>query len=141
MHALRIVIDTNVVVAALRSSRGASHALLQLVGSGRFEINVSVPLVLEYEAVTKRLLTALYSESDIDTVLDYLCAVAHRREVFHLWRPFLRDANDDMVLELAVTAGCDCIVTYNVTDFAGIEQFGLRAVTPRQFLQEIGEIT
>ena len=62
------------------------------------------------------------------------------REIFFLWRPFLRDPRDDMVLELAVEAECDAILTYNQRDFAGVEQFGLRANTPKEFLQEIGEI-
>lgn len=78
--------------------------------------------------------------ADVDDILDYLCSVANRREIFFLWRPFLNDPKDDMVLELAVEAGCDCIVTFNTRDFAGVGQFGLRTVTPREFLREIGEI-
>ena len=59
--------------------------------------------------------------------------------MFYLWRPTLRDSNDDLVLELAVAADCDAIVTFNQRDFAGVEQFGLRVVTPGEFLKEIGE--
>jgi hypothetical protein len=72
--------------------------------------------------------------------LDYLCSVATRREIFFLWRPFLRDREDDLVLELAVEASCDFIVTYNKRDFEGAEKFGIRVVTPKEFLEERGLI-
>lgn len=112
-----------------------------LIGSGKFEINVSVPLVLEYEDVAKRLIgTISLTESNIDDIIDYICAVANRKKVFYLWRPFLKDPKDDMVLELAVAANCEFIVTYNIDDFRGVERFGLRVVTPKEFLREIGEL-
>lgn len=137
----KIVIDTNVFVAALRSQRGASFKLLMLIDSGKFEVNVSVPLVLEYEGVAKRLVGEIGPSSrDIDSILDYVCAVARHRAVFYLWRPLLRDPKDDMVLELAVSAGCDFIVTYNRLDFEGTEKFGIEVVTPKEFLQGIGEL-
>jgi putative PIN family toxin of toxin-antitoxin system len=138
----RIVADTNVFVAALRSQYGASYKLFMLLESGKFEINVSVPLVFEYEEVAKRLVgkkTGL-RPSDVDDILDYVCSVANRRKVYYLWRPFLKDPKDDMVLELAVSAGCDIIVTYNKEDFAGVEQFGVRVMTAQEFLRVIGEL-
>jgi putative PIN family toxin of toxin-antitoxin system len=132
--------DTNVLVAALQSRRGAAYKLLTLINSGKFDLHVSVPLVLEYEEVAKRLLDAIpLTEQDVDDILDYLCSVACKQRVFYLWRPFLNDPQDDMVLELAVTGDCKFIVTYNVKDFKGVERFGLRAVTPKEFLEEIGE--
>ena len=138
----RIVLDTNVLVSALRSRSGASFRLLRLVGRDRFELCVSVPLVLEYESVAKRLSVSLgLRHSDIDDILDYLCRVSEHREIFFLWRPFLRDPMDDMVLEVAVEAEVDFIVTHNLRDFAGIEQFGIRAITPQEFLREIGELS
>jgi len=135
----QIVIDTNVLVAALRSRRGAAFKLLSLINSGKFEVNISVPLVLEYEGTAKRLIgrTALTAR-DIDNIIDYICAVAQPRAIFYLWRPFLKDPKDDMVLELAVTAECEFIVTYNKSDYEGVEQFGVRVVTAKEFLQEIG---
>lgn len=137
----RIVIDTNVLAAALRSKRGASYRLLNLINSEKFSIHISVPLVLEYEDAAKKLLEDIpLTEQDVDDILDYLCAVAQRHKIFYLWRPFLKDAKDDMVLELAVTADCDFIVTYNERDFQGAERFGLRVVTPKEFLEEIGEL-
>jgi putative PIN family toxin of toxin-antitoxin system len=136
----QIVIDTNVLVAALRSRRGAAYRLLMLIGQSKFEVNVSVPLFLEYEDVTKRLMGSIpLAESDLEDILDYVCSIARQREIYYLWRPFLKDGKDDMILEVAVTAGCDYIVTYNRKDFAGVEQFGVRVIIPREFLQAIGE--
>jgi putative PIN family toxin of toxin-antitoxin system len=137
----RIVVDTNVLLSGLRSRRGASYRLLELVGRGKFEIVVSVPLVLEYEEVSKRMSRSLgLRHSDIDDILDYLCSVADRREIFYLWRPFLGDPQDDMVLELAVESNSSHIVTHNTRHFRDVEAFGLRATTPVQFLREIGEL-
>jgi len=141
MHKHQIVVDTNVLVAALRSNRGTSYKLLMLMDSGKFEINISIPLVLEYEDVTKRLIGEIpLVEDDIDDILDYLCKVGNQREIYYLWRPLLKDPKDDMLLELAYTANCNFIVTFNVKDFIHAEQFGLHVVTPREFLQEIGEL-
>ncbi len=80
------------------------------------------------------------TEKAIDDILDYVCAVANHRQVFYLWRPFLKDPKDEMVLELAVTANCDFIVTYNKNDFEGAERFGLEVITPKEFLERIGEL-
>jgi putative PIN family toxin of toxin-antitoxin system len=136
-----IVLDTNVLIAGLRSRNGASFQVLSLVGESAFELNVSVPLVLEYEEVAKRESRALgLTHAEIDDVLDFLCAVATHREIYLLWRPVLRDAADDMVLELAVEAGCDIVVTHNVRDFAGAQRFGVRALAPGEFLKRIGVI-
>lgn len=139
---IRVVLDTSVLVAGLRSRRGASHSVLRLVGRRRFETVVSVPLVLEYESALKRQSRALgLRHSEIDDVLDYLCSVSSHRQVFYLWRPFLRDPNDDMVLELAVESESDAIVTHNVRDFTGTEQFGIRISRPQDLLREIGELS
>ena len=140
MTELQIVVDTNVLYAGLRSRRGASHRLLREIGRhASFRIHLSVPLVLEYEEIAKRHARTLgLTHRDIDDVLDYLCSVAGLHDIFYLWRPFLPDPEDDMLLELAVEAGCQRIVTFNQRDFRGIEQFALRAVTPQEFLQEIG---
>jgi len=136
-----IVIDTSVFISAFRSKRGASFKLLRLVGRNKFELNVSVPLVLELEAVAKRpgKVPGL-TDQDIDDVIDYICRVSHHRMIHFLWRPALRDPGDDLVLELAVEAECDYIVTHNIRDFDAAEQFGVTIVTPRQFLGIIGEL-
>ncbi len=138
MSTPQIVFDTNVLVAGLRSQRGASFRLLSLVGKGQFEINLSVPLVMEYEEVLMREVAGRHvPRSVVEDVLDFHCDVARHHRVFFLWRPTLRDADDDMVLELAVAAGCTHIVTHNLRDFSGVERFGLRAVAPGAFLHEI----
>jgi putative PIN family toxin of toxin-antitoxin system len=139
MSKIQIVLDTNVIVSALRSRQGASYKLVMLIGRANFETNLSVPLALEYEDAAKRLLGQIaLKEQDINNILDYLCRMAHQREIFYLWRPFLKDPKDDMVLELAVSARCESIVTYNRQDFVGIEQFGVEIITPAEFLAKIG---
>jgi len=134
------VIDTNVLHAGLRSQLGASHRLLREIGRNQaFQIHLSVPLVLEYEEIARRHARTLgLTYEDIDDVLDYLCSVAGLHDVFYLWRPFLPDPEDDMLLELAVEAGCNRLITFNLKDFTGIEQFGVKAVGPGNFLKEIG---
>lgn len=143
MGRLHVVVDTNVFYTALRSKLGASHLLLREIGrNDSFQIHLSVPLVLEYEEVARRHARALgLTHQDIDEIIDYLCSVGGLHDVFYLWRPFLPDPEDDMLLELAVEANCSRIVTYNLRDFLGVEQFGLRAVTPGDFLREIGVIS
>ena len=134
--------DTNVLVSALRSRLGASFRLLSLIDSGKFSLCVSVPLVLEYEAATKRHAKTIgLTYTDIDNILDYLCLVAEHHRVYYLWRPTLKDPNDDMVLELAVSCRAEAIVTYNRGDFKGVEQFGIRILSPKDFLKQIGELS
>ena len=129
------------LVSAVRSRRGASFRLLSLVGTERFEICLSVPLVLEYEDALRRHAgdTGLTAR-DIAALLDYLCRVGLRQEVFFLWRPLLRDPKDDMVLELAVAAQADAVVTFNLRDFEHAALFGIPALRPRSFLEFIGEL-
>ena len=134
----QVVLDTSVLVAALRSQRGASYEVLSRVGGAEFELSVSVPLVLEYEAAAKAQARDLgLTHADLDDVVDYLCSVAHPRQIFYLWRPVLRDPKDDMVLELAVEAGCEAIITHNLRDFVGAERFGITVLTPGAFLQQL----
>ena len=134
--------DTNVLVSGLRSRNGASFRLLSMVDAGKFELAISVPLVLEYEAAAKKHSRATgLSVSDIDAIIDYICRIAKRYKIYYLWRPFLSDPKDDMVLELAVVSNANHIVTHNTADFKEIEKFGLRATKPRDFLREIGELS
>jgi putative PIN family toxin of toxin-antitoxin system len=136
-----IVLDTNVIVTALCSKRGASAKLLPLVGTERFHIHVSVPLVLEYEEVLLRQRVSLgLTPEDVADLVDGLSALAHHHKIYYLWRPYLRDEKDEMVLELAVVARCDYIITYNKDDFKGAEKFGIEVITPKEFLNEIGEL-
>lgn len=131
-----IIIDTNVIYSALRSKRGASNKLLSLIGAGHFEIHLSVPLVLEYEDVLLRKIKSLpVTKKDISDLIDSLCDLSHHHEIYFLWRPHLRDPKDEFVLELAVSAQCEYIVTYNISDFEGSNEFGVQAITPKEFLQ------
>jgi len=137
----QIVIDTNVFIAALRSRRGASYKLLNLVDSGLFEANISVPLILEYEEQATRISREIrLSVRDIIDIIDYICSVANHRKIHFHWRPTLTDPEDEMVLELAIAAEEAYIVTFNHADFRGAAQFGIRILTPGEFLKEIGAL-
>ena len=114
--------------------------MLSMVGTAKFDFCISVPLILEFEAVTKREASSLgLDASDIDDLLDYLCSTGNQRHLFYLWRPLLKDPKDDMVLEVAVESGCRWIVTFNKRDFKGCETFGINLATPQEFLHMIGE--
>ena len=140
MKKLNIVIDTNVIVSSLFSKRGASFKLLSLLADGLFEFSLSVPLVLEYESVLIRKLDEnLYSYSDVDNFINYLCKIGNKRRVYFLWRPFLKDPKDDMVLELAIESNSDFIITFNKKDFIGIEKFGKEVLTPSEFIKKLQE--
>ena len=129
--------ETFFAVAGLRSRRGASFELLRRFGDGEFASVVSVPLVLEYEEALATRVPWMTPEQRED-FLDGFCALAERRRIYFLWRPFLRAPADDMVLEAAVESGVDHLVTHNVRDFAGTEEaFGVRVVTPQSFLREL----
>lgn len=137
----QVVLDTNVLLAALRSRRGASYRLLSLIGDGRWKMNLSVPLFLEYEDVVKRPDSGHgLGTEQVDDILDFICASANLREIFYLWRPVLPDPKDDFILELAVESGCDFVVTFNVRDFTGAEKFGIEVITPQEFLRKLGDL-
>ena len=141
MSVPNVVIDTNVIIAALRSKKGASNKLLSLVGTSKFEIHDSVALILEYEDVIQRQRTELgLSQDEVSIFIDSLCSMAQHHKIYFLWRPSLPDVNDELVLELAVSANCEYILTYNIKDFKGIEKFGIKAITPKEFLQIISEV-
>lgn len=103
-------------------------------------MNLSVPLVLEYEQTLKRVCTgAPLTSSDIDDILDFLCASANLRPIFFLWRPVLPDQKDNTVLELAAESRADFIVTFNAKDFADAAQFGIAVAAPGSSLATMGE--
>jgi putative PIN family toxin of toxin-antitoxin system len=133
---VRVVIDTNILVSALRSQRGASFRLLQKLGSARFQPIISPPLCLEYEDVLRRPgLVPGFTEQDIGDFLDYILSESLECRIHFLWRPHLPGPKDDLVLELALAGNAPIIITHNVRDFRGIESPGIRAVTPAEFLR------
>jgi putative PIN family toxin of toxin-antitoxin system len=136
----RIVIDTNVIVSALKSKRGASNKLMQLLGTNKYTSCISVALILEYEEVIKRLLPQL-GEEQINSLLDYICAISENTNIYYLWRPHLKDPEDDMVLEVAVAAEAHSIVTYNKKDFINVKNFGIEILTPTELLILLGELS
>lgn len=141
MSKYQIVADTNIFISALRSQFGASYKLFSLIDKGVYKLNLSVPLALEYEDVAKRMIGEIsLSEEEVDDILDFVISNSNRWQIYYLWCPQLKDANDDMVLELAVTANCNYIVTYNIKDFKGIQNFGVQAITPKEFLELAGEL-
>ena len=135
---LRIVLDTNVLYAGLYSASGKSYQLLRAIDEGRVRIALSTPLLFEYEDVLKRNQAVLsLSDAQVDVVLDNMCALADFQEVYFLWRPCLPDANDDMVLELAVAAHVPRIVSFNAKDFRPASRFGIEIVTPKTLLEQL----
>lgn len=135
-----LILDTNVVIAGLRSSLGASHALLRLVGSERFTLGLTAALVLEYEAVCTRSLDALgLTTEEVGVLLDHLCAVGKQAAVRFRLRPSTADPGDEMVLEAAVATGSDWVVTHNVRHLAaGAARFGVEVLTPGEALRRLG---
>jgi putative PIN family toxin of toxin-antitoxin system len=137
----KIVIDTNVFISSLRSKNGASFKLLYEVSREKFEQSVSPTLIFEYEGVAKRRSQEIaLNDQEIDDIIDMLCEQSKKCEIFFLWRPFLKDPKDDFVLELAIESESEFIVTFNKNDFKGVEKFGIKAITPKEFLKQIGEL-
>lgn len=139
---MRVVFDTNVLAAALRSKSGASFALLSMIPSSKFEPAVSVPLYLEYLDVLMRPdikpdgVSNAVVLSFVRKILDY----SHKQSIHFRWRPWLKDAKDDMILELAIASNADYIITFNLKDFGNIESFGIKAVSPSNFLDIVRNI-
>ncbi len=139
MH--RIVVDTDVFLSALRSRRGASYKLLFDVDRSGFTQFISTALVLEYESIAKRELAgSMLSMERIDAIVDMICKVSVECSVSFRWRPYLNDPGDDFILELAVASQRERIITYNKRDFRGAENFGMAVLTPKEFLEILGEI-
>ncbi len=133
---MRVIFDTSVLVAAARSRDGASFRLMAMLPSRDFEIALTVALYTEWQAVLTRpehLPPGATGES-ARSFLRYLASIAHLQDVHFLWRPFLRDADDDMVLECAVASGSTFIVTHNVKDFRRSPELKVQAITPADFL-------
>jgi putative PIN family toxin of toxin-antitoxin system len=130
-----IVLDTNVLVAAFRSKRGASYELVRSIGREDWQLSVSVALALEYEDVLKRsgLLQGI-TELQVDDFLDYVFKTSNLVPFVLRQRPSLRDPDDERIMEVAVQCGA-MIITHNRKDFVGAEQLGVMVRTPAEFLK------
>ncbi len=142
---MKLVLDTSILVAALRSKRGASRELLRLLAADGFTALVSVPLFLEYESVLKRpehlLASGLLRPELVDRFLDSFLLHTAPVSVSYLWRPQLSDPADEMVLEAAVNGRADWIVTHNVRHFfAASKKFNLGIAAPAPMLQKLHEL-
>jgi len=143
---MKVVVDTNVILPALMSIDGVSNKLMIWLFSKNVKINVvSNTLLIEYEDVLlrekNRKFYAQFDKEEIISFIDDICLISHHQKINFLWRPFLKDIKDDMVLETAFNGQCDYIITYNFKDFAGVpEKFGIKIITPKEFLKIVGEL-
>ncbi len=134
---MRIVLDTSILVAAARSRNGASYQLVSMLPTPHFEFALTIALYTEWQAVLTRP-EHMPPGVSVDGALGYLrhlASLAHLQDVHFLWRPFLRDPDDDMVLECAVASGSQYIVTHNLRDFRRVPELNVQAVTPADFLK------
>jgi putative PIN family toxin of toxin-antitoxin system len=138
---MRLVLDTNVPVTAIRSRRGAAAEVVKLIRRRELTMVATVALFIEYEAVLTRpehLAAAGITVAEAENILDVLASVAEPVEPHFLWRPRLRDADDDMVLEAAVNGQAEAIATFNARDFGGVaEEFGIEVLTPSEILKRM----
>lgn len=132
----RVVIDSNVIVAAVRSNRGWSHRLITSLGKDpRWQPSISAPLLQEYaEQIHDPRHTPGWSQAERDDFIDYLCAASRWCDIHFLWRPMLPDEDDHLVLEAAVAASAQVIVSFNKRDLVAAEHFGIALMTPKEFL-------
>lgn len=133
--------DTDAIVAAMRSPTGASAAIIRKARQGKVALLLSVPLAMEYEAVCVRpehQLAAGLSEHEVRIVVDAVIATAEPVKIHYLWRPQLRDPSDEMVLETAVNGRANLLITFNVRDYGTAPaRFGIEVMTTREAVESI----
>ena len=133
---MRAVMDTNVLVAALRSRGGASYELLRLLREGKWALVLSNTVLGEYHEVLHREAGALkLTDAEADAYLDVLCALAEQPALTSEWQPAAADPDDEPLVQLAREAGVRYLVTHNVRDVRGAAQFGVQVLRPAQFLE------
>jgi len=140
---VRIVLDTDAIVAAMRSPTGASAAIIRKARQGKVALLLSVPLAMEYEAVCVRpehQLAAGLSEQEVRIFVDVVIAIAEPIKIHYLWRPQLRDPSDEMVLETAVNGRANLLITFNLRDYGTVPaRFGIAVMTPREAVERISK--
>lgn len=138
---MKLVLDTNVIVAAMRSPSGASAALLKAAQRGDIKMLANVALALEYEATCRRAehgVAAGLSPDQVGVFIDAVIGMAVPVETHFLWRPQLRDPADELVLEAAVNGQALAIVTFNQRDFGTVPlQFDVDVLSPVNALRRI----
>lgn len=136
---MRYVLDTSVIVAAMRSNIGASNGLVEAALLRKFTLLATANLFFEYEAVLTRpeqLAASGLTPDQIGNLLDALAAVVVEVHPSYLWRAQLRDPNDDMILEVAINGRADAIVTFNTRDFGVVPgRFGIKVLLPGEALK------
>ena len=139
---LQAVLDTNVLISALRSRNGASFELLKRVGRQGWRLHISTALLLEYEEVARREAAAFWARPErVEAILNFIAASAAEHAISFRWRPYLSDPDDDFVLELAIAAGARYIITHNLRNFAGVDSLGVIALRPAEFLKLLNATT
>ena len=127
--------DTNVLVAGLRSRRGASNELLSLLRGGKWTLVLSNTVLSEYHEVLHRDAGVLgLTGDDANAYLDVLCAQAERWAMTSQWQPVAADADDEPIVQLAREAKVSYLLTHNVRDVQGATQFGVQVMRPAEFL-------
>lgn len=141
MDRIQIVIDTNVLVAAFRSKRGAANLLLDRLNDERWQLNLSNALIAEYEDVLLRdEMREFVSPLEVEKSINALCSISRFHDIFYLWRSSSPDPDDNFVIELAVRANAVFIITFNKKDLAKSAEFGIELVTPYEFIEQVGEL-
>jgi len=141
MKRYRVILDTNVILAAMRSRTGASYRLLMTIVHARWQSVMTPELMYEYEDVARRPGNAPgLSPQDITDILDLIYRESHRQLVWFSWRPASPDPGDDLVLDAAIAGGCDFVVSFNERHLRAARDFGIEVLTPAALLKLIGEI-
>lgn len=135
MRVFRIVLDTNVLVSALRSRDGFAFKLLTLLETDAIELLLSTALILEYEMVLKRSGISVLTFEEIEQVINNLCSFGSQQNLWYGWRPLLSDPGDDFIAELAVNGQADFVVTYNKKHFEAMKRFDVQVVNPKEMLE------
>jgi putative PIN family toxin of toxin-antitoxin system len=135
---IRAVMDTNVLVSAFRSKRGASFELFRLLRLGKWNAVLSNHLFFEYEEVLKRTAPELgLSAEDADELLNAVCARSEQWTLPHGWQPVLADPDDEPMVQLAYESGALLIVSHNVADLFAAAKLGIEILKPSDFLARV----
>ncbi len=138
----KIIIDTNVIVSGLHSSLGASFKLLSILNDKKIQLTLSNSVIFEYEEVLKRKKDFIHlSIQEIDSIIDDICSLASEQNIYFIWRPLTVDPDDDLFVDLAIAANVDYLIIYNISNFQNVKKLGIKIVTPKEFLKEIGELS